>query len=100
MICVDKIHAGRSDFHQHLAWRGLGFWEIAIPQRPGIAGLFDENGFHNVRILRLVCTTTAKSSRYKSENGKSSRAQSAGPTAEPLRPIRTRPNFAMIRQCA
>ena len=63
LIGIDKIHAGGGELHQHLAGRGLGLGKIGVAQGAGVAGLFDENGFHDMRILRLVCTMAAKSSR-------------------------------------
>ena len=63
LIDVDKIYACRGEFHQHLAGGGFGLGKIGVAQGAGVAGLFDENGFHDMRILRLVCTMAAKSSR-------------------------------------
>ncbi len=98
LIDVDKIHARRGELHQYLAGGGFGLRQIAVTEDAGVAVLFDENSFHVSRILRLVCTTAAKSNRKASEKGNNSRRPRAGAIAEPLSPRRTRRNSRMFGQ--
>ncbi len=59
LIRVNEVHAGGRHLHQRLAGRRHGLGEVGIPQDVGAAVLFDKNCFHDVLILRLVCTTAA-----------------------------------------